>query len=81
MRWSVTLFWGKLYVLIRSLRSPVPTCDLRRLSTFCRCSSSIRSLSRARSTRMALSLFLCWLFSSWQVTTIPVGRWVIRTAD
>ena len=30
---------------------------------------------------MALSLFLYWLRSSWQVTTVPVGRWVIRMAD
>ena len=30
---------------------------------------------------MALALFLCWDFSSWQVTTSPVGRWVTRTAE
>ena len=30
---------------------------------------------------MALSLFWCWLRSFWQVTTMPVGRWVMRTAD
>ena len=28
---------------------------------------------------MALDLFLCWLRSSRQLTTTPVGRWVIRT--
>ena len=28
---------------------------------------------------MALALFLCWLRSSRQLTTTPVGRWVIRT--
>ncbi len=30
---------------------------------------------------MALSLFWSWLFSSWQATTMPLGRWVIRTAE
>ena len=30
---------------------------------------------------MALSLFWSWLFSSWQVTTRPVGLWVMRTAE
>ena len=31
--------------------------------------------------RSALSLFCSWLFSSWHVTTIPVGLCVIRTAE
>src|SRR5262249_679596 len=31
--------------------------------------------------RSACSLFCSWLFSFWQDTTIPVGRWVIRTAE
>ena len=31
--------------------------------------------------RIALSLFWSWLFSSWQVTTSPVGLWVMRTAE
>ncbi len=26
-------------------------------------------------------MFCSWLFSFWQDTTIPVGRWVIRTAE
>lgn len=34
-----------------------------------------------RNTLKALSLFLCWDFSSWQVTTIPVGTWVSLTAE
>ena len=34
-----------------------------------------------RSTFMALSLFLCWLRSSWHSTTVPVGRWVMRMAE
>ena len=28
-----------------------------------------------------LLLFCSWLFSFWQLTTMPVGRWVIRTAE
>jgi hypothetical protein len=39
------------------------------------------SSRRERRTPIALSLFLCWLFSSWQVTTSPVGRCVMRTAE
>ena len=31
--------------------------------------------------RSACSLFWSWLFSFWQDTTMPVGRWVIRTAE
>ena len=30
---------------------------------------------------MALSLFLYWLRSSWQATTMPVGMWVMRMAE
>ena len=30
---------------------------------------------------MALARFWIWLRSFWQETTIPVGRWVIRTAE
>ena len=30
---------------------------------------------------MACSLFCSWDFSFWQDTTMPVGRWVIRTAE
>src|SRR5665648_1264358 len=30
---------------------------------------------------MADSLFWSWDFSFWQDTTVPVGRWVIRTAE
>src|SRR5438067_1711025 len=39
------------------------------------------SYSRARSTDMARTLFLSCDFSSWQVTTSPVGSWVMRTAE
>jgi hypothetical protein len=31
--------------------------------------------------RIADSLFCSWDFSFWQLTTVPVGRWVIRTAE
>ncbi len=30
---------------------------------------------------MARSRFLCWLRSFWQLTTMPVGLWVRRTAE
>ena len=30
---------------------------------------------------MAESRFRCWDRSFWQETTIPVGRWVMRTAE
>ena len=30
---------------------------------------------------MALTRFFSWERSSWQVTTNPVGTWVIRTAE
>ena len=30
---------------------------------------------------MACSRFCSWLFSFWQLTTMPVGRWVMRTAE
>jgi hypothetical protein len=30
---------------------------------------------------MALAMFLFWLRSSWQLTTVLVGRWVMRTAE
>jgi hypothetical protein len=45
------------------------------------CSAMRRSSRRERSTPIALSLFLCCDFSSWQVTTSPLGRWVMRTAE
>ena len=37
--------------------------------------------SRERRMRRACSLFCSWLFSFCIATTIPVGRWVIRTAE
>ena len=66
---------------IRSLRSPVPTWLFRAAAIWERCSSWACSSSRARSTRMALARFLICERSSWQVTTSPVGRCVMRTAE
>src|SRR2546426_378280 len=45
------------------------------------CSSCARSSSRALRTRIAFARFLICDRSSWHVTTSPVGRGVIRTAD
>src|SRR5437867_4460131 len=45
------------------------------------CSLRARSRSRARRILSAFALFLCCDFSSWQVTTSPVGRCVTRTAE
>ena len=44
-------------------------------------SSSAAAISRARSIRMACSRFCSWERSFWHDTTMPVGRWVIRTAE
>ena len=66
---------------IRSLRSPVPTWLFRSSAILSCCSLTFRSSSRARRTLRPLALFLCWDFSSWQETTRPVGRWVMRTAE
>ena len=55
---------------------------LRRLSERESASSWIlMSRRRARSTRSACALFLCCDFSSWHMTTMPVGLCVIRTAE
>ena len=40
-----------------------------------------RSASLTLRICMARSLFWCWLRSFWQDVTIPLGRWVIRTAE
>ena len=44
-------------------------------------SSCADASSRARRIRIACSRFCSWLFSFWQLTTMPVGTWVIRTAE
>src|SRR4030042_1561703 len=66
---------------MRSERSPLPTWAPRTWARSACLFSSSCSNRRARSTRRALALFLCWLFSSWQITTSPEGRWVMRTAE
>ena len=38
-------------------------------------------MSLARRTDIARSRFWCWLRSDWTATTMPVGRWVSRTAE
>ena len=44
-------------------------------------SSRAAASSRERSTRSADSRFCSWLFSFCELTTMPLGRWVIRTAE
>src|SRR3990172_2547018 len=80
MRWSVTRLCVKLYVRIRSLRSPVPTSERRMSALSARCFSISRSYSLERRIFNALDLFFSWDFSSWHDTTSPVGMWVMRTA-
>src|SRR5947209_12969078 len=74
-------FCGKLYVLIFSLRSPVPTMLLRSAPIAASCFSSSIWYSRDRNTCIAFERFLIWDFSSWQETTVFVGRCVMRTAE
>src|SRR3989442_1605045 len=81
MRWSVTRFCGKLYVRIFSERSPVLIWPRRSAAIAACCFSCSISYSRARSTRMALDLFLICDFSSCCDTTSPVGICVMRTAE
>src|ERR1700688_3193201 len=47
-------------------------------SRFLRSSSSNR---RARRIFIAIARFLCCERSFWQLTTMPLGKWVIRTAE
>src|SRR3546814_4104194 len=61
--------------------SPEPTIDLRAPARSFASRSRSSSNRRARSTFIALALFLCCDFSSCWLTTSPVGRWVIRTAE
>ena len=66
---------------MRSLRSPVPTWVRRRSAYSPACCSRCMSYSRDFSTRMAFSRFWIWLRWSCEVTTSPVGMWVMRTAE
>src|SRR6059058_189679 len=58
-------------VLREPLRRPISSASC--------CRRTSRSL--ACSTSMARARFWIWLRSFWQVTTMPVGRWVMRTAE
>ncbi len=66
---------------MRSERSIVRIWLLRAAESSSACSSCWRARMRARSTRMPASRFCSWLFSFCIETTMPVGRWVIRTAE
>src|SRR6266571_4755790 len=80
-RWSATRLSGKLYVRIFSARSPDPTCWRRDSASLRCCSSCCMRKSRALRYRMAFSRFWSWDRSSCISTLIPVGLWVIRTAE
>src|SRR6185437_1765858 len=80
MRWSVTRPCGKLYVRMRSERSPEPTIDLRSLARALSRRARSMSYSLAFSSFIAAALFLCCDFSVCCATAMPVGRWVMRTA-
>ena len=66
---------------MRSLRIPVPTWLRRIPVTALACFSCSISYSLLASIRIHFSRFCCWLRSSWQVTTIPEGLWISRTAE
>src|SRR2546421_411024 len=66
---------------MRSERSTVRTCALRASEAAAAACSCAAWASLARSIRIARSLFCSCERSFWQDTTIPVGRWVIRTAE
>ena len=66
---------------MRSLRSPVPICDLR-WAAYLACSSAVFcSSKRDRSTFMACSLFFCCERPSMQRTIMPLGLCWICTAE
>src|SRR5690606_34547784 len=74
MRWTVTRPRGKLYVRMRSERSPVPTRLLRRAAVSLSRFWISASRSFAASSDSARALFLCCERSSWHSTTMPVGK-------
>ena len=41
----------------------------------------LRIVQAAARTFIACALLACWLRPSWHSTTMPVGRWVMRTAE
>src|SRR5205823_8195588 len=66
---------------MRSERSTVRTCALRASAAAAAACSAASWASLAGSIRIARSLFCSCERSFWQDTTIPDGRWVIRTAE
>ncbi len=66
---------------MRSERSTVRTCERRMSAASASWASRWAASSRARRMRNALSLFCSWLFSFWQLTTMPLGMCVRRTAE
>src|SRR6266571_5181429 len=81
VRWSFTMVYG----WNTSERIWLP----HEMSVFCLSTSAFlasrsataRSYRRALSILSAVALFLNWLRSCWQDTTMFVGRWVMRTAE
>ncbi len=66
---------------MRSERSPEPTSSLR-VSEISLCAAlSCTSCNLAASQAIARARFLCCERSSWHSTTIPLGKWVMRTAE
>src|SRR3989344_3082441 len=80
MRWSVMRSCGKLSVRTFSLRSPVPTCDLRSAARSRASRSSCSCWMRLTSSFIAFSLFWACERSEVHFTSMPVGLWMIRTA-
>src|SRR6266540_255354 len=66
---------------MRSERSSERTWERRSAASCACCSAMARSSRRARSTRSAFSRFWICDFSSCIETTMPLGRWVMRTAE
>ena len=81
MRWSVTRPCGKLYVRMRSERSPEPTWSLRDCASALSRFSRSAAIKRAFNNDIARERFLCCERSSWHSTTMPVGRCVMRIAE
>ncbi|SLJ33082.1 Uncharacterised protein [Mycobacteroides abscessus subsp. abscessus] len=80
MRRSLTIWYGCSTYDRIWLPQDAPSLVLR-ASISARSSCRLRSSSLACSTRMAEILFCSCDFSFWQVTTMPVGMWVMRTAE
>ena len=73
-----------LVVVGADLLAATAAADLRlaaRAESSAACASCSACSSRARSTCMARARFWSWLRSSCMATTMPVGLWVMRTAE